>query len=192
MRNRSLARRFMPAAALLAGLPMLHGPAAAQEAVQAGGYDISVPIVPIVQNGSYSAGNALGGLQTIPIFRGKIFPSGVWNGIWAAWKGGNTTGVTIYVFDTQPSAGTTCTDKTALTLAAADIAKLAFAPINITAMSAFQGSTFAIAESIQVRSIRNGDSPLTNNIYVCAVVNGTVTPSSTADFVLKISGVIQD
>lgn len=183
----------MPAAALLAGLPALTAaPAGAQSAVQAGGYDNSMSVTPVIQNGSYSAGNALGGLQTIPMFRSAKIPSGIWNGLWAAWKGGNTVGITFYVFDKMPSTGTICTDKTALTFAAADVDKLAFLPINIAGMAALAGSTFAIGESIQARSIRNKDTVLTNNVYICAVANATVTPSSTADLVFKISGVIQD
>src|SRR5271156_5885978 len=76
-----------------------------------GGFSFDVSLTPTVQNASYSSGNAIGGLQSVKIFRGTVNPSGILNNIQVLSQGGSTTAITFYIFRAKPSASTTCTDK---------------------------------------------------------------------------------
>lgn len=149
------------------------------------GSDLGLSFTPTVQNAAYSSGNSLGGLQTVAILRAPL-SSGIFDSLSIISKGGSTTAMTVYLFDTNPS-GSTCTDKNAFVLAAADISKLAMAPFVLTPAIVGVGTTATIAQLTQVVSIRNQDSPSTNNVYICIVAGGTVTPASTTDLVAKIS-----
>ena len=153
-----------------------------------GGFDISVPNTPTVQNASYSSGNAIGGLQTIAFFR-TAGGSGILNNesVWS--KGGSTTAITLYIFNANPTSST-CTDKSAFSLNAADVAKLiTIAPPVLTPAVVGAGTTDTTNSAQTPVSEKNGDS--TVNLYVCAVVGGTVTPASTTDLIFKFAG-IQD
>jgi len=166
-------------AALAAFFCLAASVAWAQSAVTPGG-DKAVSIAPTVQNAAYSASNSLGGLQTLSAFRLSAH-SGIFNRLWLGSKGGSTVAMTVYVFDANPT-NSTCTDKTAFSLASADLAKLAFAPFVITP-AAPQGATQTVGEFSTVASLANADSPQTTNIYLCIVANASVTPASTSDIV---------
>ena len=150
------------------------------------GSDIGVAFTPTVQNAAYASGNAMGGLQTIPFFR---ISSGVFDNFQITSKGGSTTAMTIYIFDTNP-VSSTCTDKSAFSLGAADVSKLAMVPFVLTPAVAGSGTTATVAQQTQAISMQNRDNPFTGNLYVCIVANGAVTPASTTDLVGKISGVL--
>lgn len=154
------------------------------------GSDVGRPKTPTVTAGAYSAGQAMGGLQQVAVFRGIDIPRGIFDFFSLLSKAGNTVGMTVYIFDTKPSASTTCTDTQSFVLAAGDMAKLAFAPFTITP-AVPQNGTAAIGEIGETRSVMNQDSPPTQNLYICIVANGTVTPGSTSDLMFKI-GVSQD
>ncbi len=153
-----------------------------------GGYNVGVAFTPTVQNASYSSGNSLGGLQTIAFFRSTAQPSGIFDNFLITSKGGSTVAMTVYIFDTNPS-GSTCTDKSAFSLAVADVAKLAMAPFVLTPAIVGAGTTATTAQLAQNASVKNGDGANVS-LYVCLVANGTVTPGSTTDLVGKISGAI--
>ena len=97
--------------------------------------------------------------------------------------------LTIYIFDTNP-VSSTCTDKSAFSLGAADVSKLAMAPFILTPAVVGSGTTATVAQQTQAISMQNRDNPFTGNLYVCIVANGAVTPASTTDLVGKISGVL--
>lgn len=150
-----------------------------------GGYEFAVAVTPTVQNAAYVVGNALGGTQTVSVFRtaggtAKLNNVSMWS------KSGSLINVTLYIFNATPSAST-CTDKSAFVLGAADIAKLiAVTPPVLTPHIVGSGAT-ATADSWQSPvSIVNGDS--TTNVYVCPVIGGSVTPSTTSDYVFKFAG----
>lgn len=151
-----------------------------------GGYEFAVASTPTVQNAAYSSGNAIGGLQTIAAFR-TPGGSGIVNNVSVWSKGGSTTAMTIYMFNSNPSAST-CTDKAAFVLNAADISKLvAVAPPVLTPAIVGAGTTATTASQQTPVNMVNGDA--TQNLYVCAVVGGSVTPASTSDLVFKFAGV---
>lgn len=156
-----------------------------------GGFDTAVSVTPTVQAAQYVSGNAIGGLQTVAFFRTTTQPSGILNNIRVASQGGSTTALTLYIFNANPSAST-CTDKVAFVLAAADTSKLiATIPPVLTPALIGVGTTVTMASQQQPVSVKNTDSPATVNLYVCAVYGGTVTPAGTADLVFKFAG-IQD
>lgn len=146
------------------------------------GADVQIAFTPTVQNAAYSAGNALGNLQTVPVFASGAANTGIFNSYQIVSKGGSVVAMTVYIFDALPSAST-CTDKTNLTLAAADVPKLAMAPFVITPAVVGSGTTASAAQLNQISSVQNADSPPTANLYVCLVANATVTPASTTDLV---------
>lgn len=154
-----------------------------------GGYNIGVAFTPTVQNAAYAAGNALGSLQTVVFFRTAAQPSGIFDNFLITSKGGSTAAMTVYIFDTNPT-GSTCIDKTAFVLAAADVAKLAMAPFVLTPAVVGSGTTATVAQLAQNASIKNQDGTPGRNLYVCLVANGAVTPASVSDLVAKISGAL--
>lgn len=169
------------AAALLAALM---SSAAMSSAVMAG--NDGVPTTPTLQTAAYVSGNGMGGLQTVPLFRNAyLSDSGIMTGVQLYSQSGATTPITFYVFDTQPTA-TPCTDKSAFSLGAADIAKLALQPFTLTP-AATTGTTVSSAQLVQTMSIGNQDSTKARVVYVCLVAGGSVTPASTTDLTFKMS-----
>jgi hypothetical protein len=163
---------------------------AAQSGTWVVGGNAAVSVVPTIQAAAYASGNAVGALQTVAVFRSTSQPSGIINNVLLAWKGTQTTAITFYVFDTNPS-GSTCTDKTAFSLATADIPKLALQPFTLTAAAPAVGTTATSAASaFAPASVKNQDGSPTVNLYVCAVSGGAFTPA-VGDMTYKIS-VAQD
>jgi hypothetical protein len=148
--------------------------------------DVAVYVAPTIQNAAYASGNAVGALQSVSVFRTTNQPSGVLNALLLAWKGTETTPLTFFVFDTNPT-GSTCTDKTAFSLATADIPKLALAPFTLTAAAPAVGTTSTYAQSsFSPVSVKNQDSGATQNLYICAVSGGSFTPA-VGDLTYKVS-----
>jgi hypothetical protein len=150
-----------------------------------GGFEFDKDVTPTIQNAAYVAGNALGGLQTVSVFRtaggsAKLNNISLWS------KGGATVNVTFYIFTSNPTSST-CTDKAAFSLNAADVAKLiATTPPVLTPHVVGSGTTDTADAWQSPVSMSNGDS--TTNIYVCLVAGGSVTPATTTDYVFKVSG----
>jgi hypothetical protein len=151
-----------------------------------GGFDTNISNTPTVQNAAYSSGNAIGGLQTIAFLR-TAGGSGILNNVSVWSKGGSTTAITDYIFNANPTSST-CTDRSAFVLAAADVSKLIIAiPPVLTPAVVGAGTTDTTASQQSPISVKNGDS--TVNLYVCPVVGGTVTPATTTDLVFGYAGV---
>ena len=156
-----------------------------------GGYDDLVPVVPVIQAASYVSGNAVGSLQTVPVFRSTTQPSGIFNVVPLQWLGTETTAITFYIFNKIPSGSTTCTDRNAFVLGAADAASLIMPPFVLTAAAPAVGTTLTSAvSSFSVFSVKNKDTTPTVNLYVCTVSGGTFTPA-VGDLTYKL-GVAQD
>ena len=157
-----------------------------------GGFDAIISNTPTVQNAAYSASNAIGGWQQVSVFRNTTQPSGVLDYVSVASKGGSTTALTIYGF-TKSSANlsSTCTDKSAFSLAAADLsAMIPGFPVTLTPATT-QGATITSASQAIVVSVKNSDGTPSANLTFCAVVGGSVTPASTSDLVFNFA-LIQD
>lgn len=167
------------AAIVLSAIPAL---------AQVVGYDGAVSFTPTVQNAAYSSGNSLGGLQTVKLLRPPQY-SGIFTSFQITSKGGATTAMTIYIFDANPTSST-CTDKVAFSLNAADISKLAMQPFVLTPAVVGAGTTATTAQQIQAVSMINQDTTRSPNLYVCIVAGGSVTPATTSDLVAKITGAL--
>ena len=153
-----------------------------------GGYNVNISSTPTVQNAAYSASDAIGGWQQITAFRTSTNPSGVLNYVQAISKGGSTVALTIYGFN-KSSAGlsSTCTDKSAFSLAAADLSSmLPGFPIVLTPVVS-QGTSITSASQSILTSVKNTDNTPSQNLTFCAVVGGSVTPASTSDLVFNFS-----
>ena len=162
------------------------GPAWSQSIVAR---EFEAVVTPTVTAGAYSSGQAIGGLQTISPFRlngGSIILNN--ESLWS--QGGATTAITLYIFKIKPSSSTTCTDNSSFVLAAADVASLITeAPPVLTPAVTGAGTTRTSASVQSPISITNGEQ--SQNLYICPVVGGTVTPGSTTDLVFKYAG-LQD
>ena len=150
------------------------------------GAEFEVATTPAIQNAAYALGNCMGGFQAVAVARYSGAP-GILNRFILASNGGGTTPLTIYVFGQNPT-GSTCTDKSTFTLAAADISKQICAPFALTP-AAPVGTTVTMAEnaSMQCHFITSGNA----NIYIAIVSGGAWTPASTTDLVFIDEG-IQD
>lgn len=165
-------------------------------ATPAGGGSISaalnkgpVSVTPTVTASAYTANNAIGGLQTVSIFRTATQPSGILNFISLASKGGITAAEALYIFTKSPAS--TCTDKSAFVLSSTDLPYLVGGvPITLTP-AATAGTTQTTATTSLNVSVSNQDSSPTANLYVCAVTTGTPTPASTTDLIFNYS-ILQD
>lgn len=156
------------------------------------GSDAGVSKAVAVQNAAYSSGNALGNLTTLSLFRTDANPGGIINSFAIQSKGGSTPTITVYAFDANPTA-TTCTDKSAFSMGAADRPHLiGGAPFTLTLATVGTGdtATYAIDQSMGLQ-VRNQDATPTANIYVCLVTGTAFTPASTSDITIKV-GVSQN
>ena len=157
-----------------------------------GGFNAIISNTPTVQNAAYSASNAIGGFQQIAVFRSSAQPSGIIDYISVASKGGSTTALTIYAFNkSSANLSSTCTDKSAFSLNAADLSALIPGfPVTLTPATT-QGTTVTSASQSVVVSAKNADGTPSTNITLCAVVGGSVTPASTTDLVFNLA-LVQD
>jgi hypothetical protein len=150
------------------------------------GYEFNASVIPTVQNASYAAGQSLGGLQTISIGSTNSI-TGVLSQIQLASKGGSVVASVVYVWQKNP-ASTTCTDKTNFVASQTDDQQLIVAPQLLTpalSVSAQDTSTRASVTNLAAPFV-NGST--NTNLYVCVLANATVTPGTTTDLRLNISG----
>jgi hypothetical protein len=97
-------------------------------------YSITVPITPTVSTSAYTANYAVGGLQTVNIFRTTQQPSGLLTYVGVNSKGGMTTSIVIYGFRKLPVS--TCTDSSAFSFSSTDLPYLIPGfPVTITPSS---------------------------------------------------------
>lgn len=152
-----------------------------------GGYEFNASATPTVQNASYSAGQSLGGLQTISIGATNSL-TGILTQIQLSSKGGSVVASVIYVWQKNPT-GTTCTDRANFVASATDNQALIVQPQLLTpsvVLSAQDTFTYAAATNL-IAPFANGST--NTSLYVCIVANGTVTPGTTSDLRVNIQGV---
>ena len=144
---------------------------------------------PTVTNAAYSANNAIGGLQTVAVFRTTGQPSGILAQIGLSSKGGLTATEAVYAFTKSPAS--TCTDKAAFVLSSADLPFLVPGfPVSLTPATT-AGTTQTTSSVVVNEPVKNADSSATTNLYFCAVTTGTPTPASTTDLVFTYT-ILQD
>ena len=146
-----------------------------------------IAVTPTVSASAYTANYAIGGLQTVSIFRTAAQPSGILNYVGIESKGGLTTSFAIYAFTKSPAS--TCTNNAAFVLSSSDVVSPGF-PITLTPATT-AGTTQSTASTSINLSEKNSDSSLTTNMYFCAVSLGTPTPASTTDLIFTYT-MLQD
>lgn len=155
---------------------------------------IKVQVAQTVTASAYSAGNALGGLMTVANAARVSGSAG------AAGTGGILTGmqlnsktiqtgvqVDIFIFDANPTAST-CTDKTAFVIAAADFDKVVgilTIPSTAANGAGWFGATTTGAVGIPTYYPITYDLASSTSIYACAVVRAAITPVATTDISFK-------
>lgn len=155
---------------------------------EVGSNQISVSIAPTVTASAYSAGNAIGSLQTIAGAarvsgtNGASGTGGILTSLMVTVKTVQSTQVDVFLFNANPS-GSTCTDKTAFVLAAADAAKL-IGVLSVPGTAAngagwFSGGTGSLGMPIYYPLTFSLSSA--TSIFACAVARGAFTPGSTTD-----------
>lgn len=134
---------------------------------------------PTVTVGAYSAGNVVGGLLTFAPLVRRDGGSGILNTATLRDKAGQGGTYDLFLFDAAP---TTQTDKTAVALTAADLAKcigvLTFAAVKLGAASTMGVSSLNSANlSIKV----GGGGGSGSSVFGILVTRGTPTYASTSD-----------
>lgn len=157
-----------------------------------GGFNNVVTNTPTVTASSYTANYAIGGVQSIPLFRNVAQPSGLLAYISVASKSGLTSPVTVYGFYAARNTGatlfSTCTDHAAFALSSSDLPYLIPGfPISITPV-ANNSTTQTIGSYgfVPTPPMKNNDATPSLNAYFCAVASGG-TPASTTDLMFTYS-----
>lgn len=134
----------------------------------------------VTASSAYTAGDSVGGLQT---YSSVSVNGGFLQAISIFGPDASTSEIDAFVFNANPSAST-CTDKTAFALAAADAGKLvAGTPAQVTNSVA--------AGTPTVRTANNLAIPFAaTTLYVCYVTRGTPTFSSTTGPVVQLGLVL--
>lgn len=138
-----------------------------------------VEVTATVQNASYVSGNSLGGLISFTLPRTA---TGILQSVSVQFVGGATTQVNEFCFDANPT-GSTFTDKSTFTIAAADEAKR----INKTGFALTPAAV--TGDAVTGAAVDNYAKPFssTGTIYCAVVSTGTFTPATTTDMRVSIA-----
>ena len=85
-----MARAETAMKSLKIGLAALLCSTALANATQTGGYDNGIPFTPTITATTYSSGQSMGGLQTVPVFRTTTYTAWIFDNLQLTSKGGNT------------------------------------------------------------------------------------------------------
>lgn len=134
----------------------------------------------VTASSAYSSGNAVGGLITFANASRVANGSGLVQSVVAYTKSAQTAALELWLFNTNPS-GSTCTDKTAFSVAAADFDKVVW----VTSISSwYSGGTPSVGVSTDHAipfALASGTS-----LYGCLVARSTPTYASTSDVSVAI------
>lgn len=148
----------------------------------------------VTASSAYASGNAIGGLMTVAGAArvsgalGAAGTGGIVAGLTMNSKSLQTTQVDIFLFDANP-AGSTCTDKTAFSLATADFDKV-IGVITIPGTPANGAGWYAgTVGSTGVATYYPATYDLSSatSIFACAVTRGTPTYTATTDVSFKFN-----
>jgi hypothetical protein len=138
-----------------------------------------IEVTPTVQNASYVSGNSLGGLVTFTLPRTA---SGYIQSVGVQFVGGATAAINAFCFDSNPT-GSTFTDKSTFTIAAADEAKR----INKTGYSLTPVAV--VGDAVTAAAVDNLAKPFnsTGAIYCAYASTVTFTPASVSDMRVNLT-----
>lgn len=175
---------------LLLAAALLLWPIAAQAQVTdpllVRGTSVRVTKTLTVQNAAYVTGNCVGGFTSVTLARVNG-GTGIINSVVVKSIGGTTSTLTVYLFDSNPSAST-CTDKGSFLLNSADADKLIVSPFAVT-LAAPTGTNMTFAEvTNMVRTFQAATG--TRSVYVALVAGSSFTPATTSDLRVSIQAVL--
>ena len=148
-----------------------------------GGYDFFVSTTPTIQNAQYVSGNCMGGFQAVTVAT-TTGASGILTNFTLISKGALVTAKQIYIFSSNPS-GSTCTDKSTFTIAAADLPKL-ITSISVTpAVPTGGAASVGNATNLVQNFVTSGNG----NLYFAIVETATETPATTSDLIFNAGGI---
>lgn len=134
----------------------------------------------VTASSAYATGNAVGGLITFTNVARVSGGSGLIQSVVAYTKSAQSSGLELWVFSANPS-GSTCTDKTAFSVASADFDKVVW----VFAISSwYSGGTPSVGLSSD-RAIPYALSSGTS-FYACLVTRSTPTYASTSDVSIAV------
>jgi hypothetical protein len=149
---------------------------------------------PSMATSAHSSGQALGGLTTVAFFQSNSVISGFLGGVTLTSAGasgagaGTTQPIAFYIYTRNP-VNSTCTDGQTFVEHDTDAKYRAVPPFVITP-AAVNGSTTTGGFYPLAVSLVNEDSVASQNLYVCMVAGGAITPGgATSDISFKIWGV---
>lgn len=140
-----------------------------------------------VQNAAYASGNCIGGFNAVTLVL-RNGQSGYMTNARVSSTSGQTPTITVYVFDSNPTASV-CTDRSTFTLATADISKLIASPSALTlAVPTGATASFGANDYLPPRPFTAGGaiSSSVRTVYIGLVSGSTFTPGSTADIMTRI------
>lgn len=153
----------------------------------AGGFTATVQVVPTVQAAAYAAGNCVGGLITLANAARAAAGSGLVQAITAAFVSGVVPSLDVILFNASPS-GSTTTDKIAIAIATADLAKVVGVIhlndntlLGASAPSFIQGEQQAMPFKL----------PAGTSLFAAVVTRSVFTLTSTADMTIS-ANLLQD
>lgn len=154
------------------------GGALAISASGGSGATFALKLTPAVTAATYAAGNCVGGLLTLNVASagaGLIQDVAIWD------KSANKLQLDILFFDANPT-GSTITDKTNVTIVAADMAKIIGGCHLADFFAVTTGGAFGQALNIGLNYTVAG------LLYAAIIARGAVVYSSTSDIFVTVSG----
>lgn len=137
------------------------------------------PTVTVTSGAAYTAGNSVGGKLTLAACKTSESP-GLIQSVVLTFKATQTDAYRVVFFDADPT-GTTITDKTAFSVASADLPKV----IGVALCDEiFQTGSTSVIQAIDLAlpfTVASG-----SNIYAAIYTTGTPTFSSTSDVSLAV------
>lgn len=138
---------------------------------------------PTVQAAAYTAGNCIGGLLTFQNAVNGIGGAAIVQSATVTFLNGAVPTLDLILFAAQPSAST-ITDRTAIAVNAADVAKV-LGVLHLTDATLLGASAPSVVQcGTQVLPITVGSAV---NMYGALVARSAVTPGSTSDVCLSLN-----
>lgn len=134
----------------------------------------------VTASSAYASGNAVGGLVTLSNAARVTSGSGLVQSVIIDTKSAQTTSTDVVIFNANPS-GSTCTDKTAFSVAAADFDKIV-GVAHVTDWTSLGTPSVGQAQNLAMPFALSSGTTL----YACVVTRGTPTYAATTDLSLAL------
>lgn len=130
----------------------------------------------VTASSAYTSGNAVGGLMTLSGAFRSASGSGLIQSVIVNTKSAQTTAIDVVLFNANPSAST-CTDKTAFAVAAADFNKI----VGVAHVTDWTSDGTPSTGQAQNLAIPIAVGAGVTSFYACAVTRSTPTYAATTD-----------